>query len=133
VLRADAARRVAVVVTRGDAGTLQAMARACAALAREGAAIRIFFRDESIPSVCRSEARERMLPDALDASQQPAAAADILDGLARAGDVRFYACTSSLYLWGAGSGDLIPQITGPRGLIAFLAEDVAGATEVLSY
>jgi hypothetical protein len=31
------------------------------------------------------------------------------------------------------AGDLIPEIAGARGLIAFLAEDLAEATEVLSF
>jgi peroxiredoxin family protein len=53
--------------------------------------------------------------------------------LAAAGDVRLYACTSSMYVWGVSSQDLIPAMAGGRGLIAFLAEDLAGAADVLTY
>jgi peroxiredoxin family protein len=50
-----------------------------------------------------------------------------------AGDVRLYACSSSLYIWGVEAGDLDPAIHGSRGLIAFLAEDLAGASSVLTF
>jgi len=46
------------------------------------------------------------------------------------GQVQIYACTSSLYVWGLSSQDLLPSVTGGRGLIAFLADDLAEATEV---
>jgi peroxiredoxin family protein len=61
------------------------------------------------------------------------AVAAMLSELRAAGDVRCYACSSSIYLWGVSAGDLIPEIAGARGLIAFLAEDLAEATEVLSF
>jgi hypothetical protein len=38
-----------------------------------------------------------------------------------------------MYLWGVTADQLLPAITGGRGLIAFLAEDLAGATRALSY
>ena len=51
----------------------------------------------------------------------------------RAGDVQLFACSSSMYLWGVSAADLLPFMSGSRGLIAFLAEDMEDAAEVLSF
>ena len=59
--------------------------------------------------------------------------AEMLAALRDAGDVRLYACSSSLYLWGVAVSDLLPAIDSARGLIAFLADDVVGSDRVLSY
>jgi hypothetical protein len=125
-----AERRVAAIVTLGDAATLAQFARECGELAREGAQVRAFFRDESIPPICVDDVRRRLLPAPL-ANQGSAEA--LLADLAAAGDVRLYACTSSMYIWGVTGQDLLPSITGGRGLIAFLAEDLAGASQALTY
>jgi len=137
-------RRLAVVVTTGDVGALERMARASSDVARSGAAVRVFFRDESIPAICRLEAAARLLPGTPAGERQhrerpsgdptpPGPVEAMLQELTNSGDVRLYACSSSLYIWGVESSDLIPAISGARGLIAFLAEDLAGATEVVTY
>lgn len=115
-------------MSRGDATSLGQMAQVCERAAARGALVRVFFRDESIPAICRPE-----VAIALTGEPAPERAAAWLEMLARAGDVRLYACSSSLYLWGIGPGDLLPCISGSRGLIAFLAEDLTDADEVLSY
>ncbi|HWP28103.1 MAG TPA: hypothetical protein VNM50_01040, partial [Chloroflexota bacterium] len=48
-------------------------------------------------------------------------------------DVRLYACTSSMYYCDTQAADLIPEIDGPRSLAAFLAEDAAGASAILTF
>lgn len=121
-------RKVAAIVSRGDAGTLAEVTATCTRVAGQGEAVRVFFRDESIPSLCRAEIAISLMGQA-----GPAAISEELEALAGAGDVRLYACSSSLYLWGVRAGDLLPSITGSRGLIAFLAEDMDDAQEVLSY
>jgi peroxiredoxin family protein len=119
--------RVAAIVTTADPDRLAELAAACGAAARAGAEVRVFFRDESIPAIIRVEAAHRQGiapgPDV----------ADLLAELLAAGSVRLYACSSSLYLWGVSAEDLLPLLSGPRGLVAFLAEDVDGASEVLSF
>ena len=126
--------RVAVVVTTGDAARLLEMAGTCRAVAETGAGVRVFFRDESIPAIARADVATRLLPPELTPDE---ASADALQaafsGLASAEDTRLYACSSSLYVWGIGAADLVPAIAGARGLIAFLAEDLAGASRVLTY
>lgn len=122
-----AGQHIAVIVTGGDSAPLREIAAICQPAAAQGAAVRIFFRDESIPLICRPD---RAQP--LGRSPEPEVA-EILEPLRRAGDVRLYACSSSLYLWGLSAADLSPWIDGARGLVAFLVEDLGGASQVLSY
>jgi peroxiredoxin family protein len=122
--------RVAAIVTIGDPARIREVAAACASAACEGATVTLFFRDETIPLICSSEVAARLSgSNGVEAAESVAA---ILRELDAAGDVHCYACSSSLYLWGVSASDLIPEVTGARGLIAFLAEDLAEATEILS-
>ncbi len=47
--------------------------------------------------------------------------------------MRLYACTSSMYYCDTQAADLIPEIDGPRSLAAFLSEDAAGASAILTF
>ena len=123
--------RLAVVVTTGDSDALIAMAQACAAEARSGAAVRVFFRDESIPAICQPEVASRLLPTSDPIALRSVASA--LEELGSSGDAQLHACSSSLYIWGVEAKDLLPMVAGARGLIAFLAEDLAGANDVRTY
>ncbi|MPZ16015.1 MAG: hypothetical protein GEU73_16600 [Chloroflexi bacterium] len=136
--------RLVVVATSGDPATLAELAATCAAAVRAGTSVRVFFRDESIPSICKPSVARELAPGPVAAPEDlglsdtselgpesPVHAA--LDELSGSGDVRLFACSSSLYIWGVGGADLIPAISGVRGLVAFLAEDVAGAARVLTY
>ena len=49
-----------------------------------------------------------------------------------AGDVRLYACSSSMAICGVGLEDLIEGLE-VRGLTAFLLEDIASADRVLTF
>jgi hypothetical protein len=134
--------RVAAILTVCDLERLIALIDTCLKLARDGASVRVFFRDESIPFICLPATRRRLLGDDPDAREFSAPERVSHDGLAvclarrgelaGAGDVQLYACTSSLYLWGVTSDDLLPVLTGGRGLIAFLADDLAGASTMLT-
>jgi hypothetical protein len=106
---------------------LLSVAEACRAAANGGAAIRVFFRDESIPAISTDEAAAR-----LGFSSDPAVH-EAFAQLALQADTRLYACSSSLYVWNVRAEDLIPAIAGVRGLIAFLADDLTGADDIRSY
>jgi peroxiredoxin family protein len=121
-------RKVAAIVSRADAATVDALVAACQTAALDGEAVRIFFRDESIPSLCRAEVAVSLTGEA-----RQEIIGEKLETLARAGDVRLFACSSSMYLWGMSAADLLPFMAGSRGLIAFLAEDMEDAAEVLSF
>ncbi len=131
-------RQLAAIVTSGDPELMQEMVRVCSEAARSGTPVRVFFRDESIPAIARVDAPRAPgsggAATAPGLRQSPAQPVDaLLEALAAAGDVRLYACSSSLYIWGLEARDLIPAIHGSRGLVAFLAEDMAGAAAVLTF
>ncbi len=118
------------MVTVADLERIRQVAAACASAARAGHRVTLFFRDETVPLICRSETAARLLnPSGQETAQAVAA---ILHQLKEAGDVHLSACSSSLYLWGVDPSELLPEISGARGLVAFLAEDLAEATEVIS-
>jgi hypothetical protein len=121
---------VAAIVTLGDRETLGRFKDECEALARGGAELRVLFRDESIPAICVDDVRRRLLPKTREGETS---VETLLASLVAAGNVRLYACTSSMYIWGVTSQDLLPSIAGGRGLIAFLADDLAGAARTLTY
>lgn len=119
--------RIAAIVTTADSGKLRDLIKVCREAAADGSVVRVFFRDESIPAIGRPEVRIRLgIPELPDLAPP-------LGELKAAGDVRLHACSSSLYVWGMVPEDLVEPLDGARGLIAFLAEDLAGADQVLSY
>jgi peroxiredoxin family protein len=122
--------KLAAIVTTGDPARLAELVATCQEAADVGNDVRVFFRDESIPVLCRAEVRERLgLAEVEDDLNVEA----LLNALAGDPHVELYACSSSLYVWGVTGADLIPAVTGARGLIAFLADDLDGSTRVLSY
>ena len=122
--------RVAAIVTLGELTHVRRLASRCAEAARSGATVTVFFRDETIPLICRTDVAVRLTDAAgVEAGREVAA---ILADLKATGDVQLHACSSSLYLWGVTGNDLIPPLSGARGLIAFLAEDLVQADEILS-
>ncbi len=126
-------QRLAAIVTTGEADTLAEVVRAASDAARAGVAVRVFFRDESIPAICKPEVAAHVRPSSEASRRSDVATERALQELVDSGDVKLYACSSSLYVWGVEARDLIAPITGARGLIAFLAEDLAGAGQVLTY
>jgi len=122
--------RVAAILTVGDLEQLRPVLASCTDAARAGATVTLFFRDETIPLICRPEAAAELAAEPCIVAGRELAA--LLRELVRAGDVRCTACSSSLYLWGVSAGDLIAEVAGARGLVAFLAEDLADATQILS-
>ncbi|HZT07147.1 MAG TPA: DsrE family protein [Chloroflexota bacterium] len=126
--------RLAAIVASGGVETMAAVIRDCSVRARQGMQVRVLFRDESIPMVCVPDARRRILAPSvaaeIDANRDLQAG---LEELRQSGDVELYACTSSMYVWGITDADLGPAISGGRGLIAFLADHLAGAVLVVTY
>ncbi len=122
--------RLAAILTVADLERLRATLATCMEAARAGAAVTLFFRDETIPLVCTPEVAGQLVDEASVAVGREVAR--LLGELVAVGDVRCSACSSSLYLWGVDAGDLIPELAGARGLIAFLADDLAEADQILS-
>jgi predicted peroxiredoxin len=105
-------------------------------------AVRVLFRDEAVWKLTRSRAAEINLSETYRGHEGPVRErleAQHLDDLAqlladarRAGDVRLYACSSSMAICGVAADELLDGIE-IRGLTAFLLEDVAAADHVFTF
>jgi peroxiredoxin family protein len=126
---------VAIIVTRGDPTTLRALFDRCQAAQAEGQTLRVFFRDEAIPTLCQVSVAERLgWPDNVGGDAELSGwYRAALTELTAAGAAQLYACTSSLYIWGLTAAELMPCVTGGRGLIAFLADDLVEAAAVYCF
>ena len=136
-------KSLAVIVSGGSTNNLVQVLTLLMAAVHSDIKARVLFRDESV---------YRLTPSRINAVElSPAYAHDAagvaqrlkkhdladLQKLARdikaSGDVKYYACSSSLAVCGLKREDLIPEIDDVRGLPAFLLEDVAGAEKVLTF
>jgi peroxiredoxin family protein len=123
--------KIAAIVTTGQPDALLDLLERCAHRAADGAVVRVFFRDESIPALCAPEVAPRLgWPELAGGGEREARmVGEAFERLPGQGDAQLFACTSSMYLWGVAAAELRSGVRG-RGLIAFLAEDLEGADEV---
>ena len=136
-------RKVAVLVTRGELNhIIQVVTLLMAATVAE-AAVRVLFRDEAVLSITTRGARH--LP--LSARLRPHATAirarlkhhdmndlpTMLQTVKGHGDVRLWACRSSLLLYGVSADALLPEIDGVQGLTAFVIDEMATADQVWTF
>ncbi|MDP3704060.1 MAG: hypothetical protein Q8R78_06695 [Candidatus Omnitrophota bacterium] len=136
-------KSLAVIVSGGSTNNLIQVLTLLMAAVHEDMKARVLFRDESV---------FRLTPGAINRQEFTGAYQRDVDGVARrvakldltdlhklcrdikaSGDVRYYACSSSLELAGLKKLDLIPEIDEVRGLPAFLKDDVASADTVLTF
>lgn len=135
-------KTLAVIASRGSFNSLVQVVTVLMAAVGSGVAVRVFFRDEAVLKVTRTRAGEMDLSDAYreqEAAVRERLSAQGLSDLPRllrevreAGDVRLYACSSSMAIGGVRAEDLLDGIE-VRGLTAFLLEDVASADRVLTF
>ncbi|MBI3625643.1 MAG: DsrE family protein [Candidatus Rokubacteria bacterium] len=133
---------LAVIASRGSFNSLVQVVTLLMAAVGSGIAVRVFFRDEAVLKVTKKGAREINLSDAYRGQEAevwerlsaqgltdlPRLLADIKES----GDVRLFACSSSMAICGVRPDDLLDGIE-VRGLTAFLLEDVAAADKVLTF
>lgn len=133
---------LAVIASRGSFNSLVQVVTLLMAAVGSGIAVRVFFRDEAVLKVTKTGAREINLSDAYRGQERevrerlsaqgltdlPRLLADIKES----GDVRLFACSSSMAICGVRREDLLEGIE-VRGLTAFLLEDVAAAGKVLTF
>jgi peroxiredoxin family protein len=136
-------KSLAVIVSGGSTNNLVQVLTLLMASVHSDIKVRVLFRDESL---------FRLTPDRMNRPDYGAAYAHDAEGLSRrlkqldladlhklcrdikaSGDVKYYACSSSLALCGLKREDLIAEIDEVRGLPAFLLEDVASADHVLTF
>jgi peroxiredoxin family protein len=135
-------RTLAVIASRGSLNSLVQVATLVMAAVGSEVAVRVFFRDEAVLALTRARAGDVNLSDAyrgVEAATRERLAAQGLDDLPRlfreareAGDVRLYACSSSMAICGVRAEDLLEGIE-VRGLTAFLLQDVAAADHTLTF
>ncbi len=133
---------LAVIASRGSFNSLVQVVTLLMAAVGSGLAVRVFFRDEAVLKVTRTGAgeinlseiyrgQEREVRERLKA-QELTDLAGLLAGIKESGDVRLFACSSSMAICGVRAEDLLEGIE-VRGLTAFLLEDVAAADKVLTF
>jgi len=133
---------LAVIASRGSFNSLVQVVTLLMAAVGSGLAVRVFFRDEAVLKVTKTGAQEINLSDVYrgeeEAVRERLAAQDLTDlprlfsEIKELGDVRLYACSSSMAICGVKAEDLLDGIE-VRGLTAFLLEDVATAEKVLTF
>lgn len=133
---------LAVIASRGSFNSLVQVATLLMAAVGSGIAVRVFFRDEAVLKVTRSGAKEINLSEAYRgkegavlerlSAQGLADLAALLREIRATGDVKLYACSSSMAICGVRAEDLLEDVE-VRGLTAFLLEDVAAADKVLTF
>lgn len=136
-------KTIAIIVSGGSTNNLIQVLTLLMASVHSNIKARVLFRDESV---------FRLTPDAINRLELSGAYAQGADDVAQrlrkldladlhtlcrdvkaSGDVKYYACSSSLAIAGLKREDLIPEIDEVRGLPAFLIEDVATADKVLTF
>lgn len=136
-------KSLAVLVSGGSTNNFIQVLTLLMAAVHSDMKARVLFRDESV---------FRLTPAAINRLELSAAYAQGGEGAVQrlqkleltdvhklcrdikaSGDVKYYACSSSLAIAGLTREDLIPEIDEVRGLPAFLLEDVATADKVLTF
>lgn len=136
-------KSLAVIVSGGSTNNFIQVLTLLMASVHSDLVVRVLFRDESVfrltpEGIKRVELSANWQGDAetLQARLKRHDLADLqllLGQIKASGDVKIYACSSSLALAGLAREQLIPEIDDVRGLPAFLLEDVAAADRVLTF
>ncbi|MFQ5897061.1 MAG: DsrE family protein [Candidatus Methylomirabilia bacterium] len=135
-------KTLAVIASRGSFNSLVQVVTLLMVAVASGIAVRVFFRDEAVLKVTKSRASKINLSEAYRGREGPVRKRLETQGLTdlpqllrqsqELGDVRLYACSSSMAICGVGAEDLLDGIE-VRGLTAFLLEDIATADKVLTF
>ena len=136
-------KSLAVIVSGGSTNNLIQVLTLLMASVHSELVVRVLFSDESVFRLTPDGIKQLQLSanwqgdaEALRARLKQHDLADLqllLGQIKASGDVKLYACSSSLALAGVAREHLIPEIDDVRGLPAFLLEDVAAADRVLTF
>ena len=135
-------KKLAVLVSSGTRNNLAQVASLAMAAVLCDVSVSVLFRDEAAAAVTRDRI------DSLPVSPFFAADSDYAGRAEQAkmsdvtalfreakeeGEVKLFACTSSMFLAGVAREDLIPEIDEARGLVSFMIEEMEGADHVLTF
>lgn len=133
---------LAVIASRGSFNSLVQVVTLLMAAVGSEIAVRVFFRDEAVVKLTKARIGEITLSEVYAgqeagvrerlASQGLIDLAGVLQHLRESGDVKLYACSSSMAIGGVSAVDLLDGIEA-RGLTTFLLEDVAAADRVFTF
>ncbi|MGH7628722.1 MAG: DsrE family protein [Gemmatimonadales bacterium] len=133
---------LAVIASRGNFNSLVQVATLLMAAVGSGIAVRVFFRDEAVFKVTKTGAKDMNLSEVYrgheEAVLERLSAQGLIDlpsllrEVREMGDVRLYACSSSMAICGVRAEHLLDGVE-VRGLTAFLLEEIAGADRVLTF
>ncbi|MCS6817723.1 MAG: DsrE family protein [Blastocatellia bacterium] len=138
-------KKVAIIVSNGSFNNLFQVSTLIRALtASQETSVRVFFRDEAIVKVTRARINELNFSDLVRPMESEIMRrlreadfvdlhAFLRDSKEHGDDVRLFACTSSMYMYGVREEDLIPEIDGARTLTDFLLEEVSDAEKVFTF
>ena len=136
-------KSLAVIVSGGNSNQfLQALTLLMAAV-HSGVKVRVLFRDEA---VFRLRPSQISVPEFSEAYNKDKAGLErrlkqhdlndlhkLFRDIKASGDVRYFACSSSLAIGGISREELVPEIDEVRSMAAFLMEEVASADKVLTF
>ena len=136
-------KSLAVIVSKGRTNDFIQVVTLLMAAVHSELRVRVLFRDESVLRLTPDAINHIELSDAYRA-QEPAYRErlkkheledlrTLVAQIKASGDVKLYACSSSMALAGLKQQDLITEVDEVRGLPAFLLEDVAQADRVLTF
>lgn len=136
-------KKLAIIATRGDHNALVTVFTTVMAAAVCEIPVRILLRDEAVFKMTRNNVA-RINLSTVYAGLEPHITANLksaqLDDLPKVirdvkaqGDVKLFACTSSMAICGVGQEDLIDEIDEARGLTSFLLEEMEEADTVLTF
>jgi peroxiredoxin family protein len=135
-------KSLAVIVSAGSTNNLIQVLTLLMAAVHSEMAVRVFFRDESLYRLTPERINKLELTGRLAEDAQAAARLKKLDltdlhklvrDIKASGNVKYYACSSSMAICGLKREQLIPEVDDVRGLPAFLLEDVRTADKVLTF
>ena len=136
-------KSLAVIVSGGSTNDLIQVLTLLMAAVHSEIKTRVLFRDESLlrltPTMINKIELSAVYAAHAPGVEQRLKKHDLLDlhklcrDIKASGDVKYYACSSSMAICGLKREDLIPEIDEVRGLPAFLLEDVAAADRVLTF
>ena len=135
-------KKIAVLVSSGTRNNLGQVASLVMAAVLCDVSVSVLFRDEAAAAVTRGRIGSLPLSPffAADAGYagraEQAKMSDVAALFREAkeeGEVKLFACTSSMFLAGVSREDLIPEIDEARGLVSFMIEEMEDADQVLTF
>ena len=135
-------KKLAVLVSSGTRNNLAQVASLVMAAVLCDASVSVLFRDEAAAAVTRDRIESLPVspffaadPDYAGRAEQARMndVAALFREAKEEGEVKLFACTSSMFLAGVAGEDLIPEIDEARGLVSFMIEEMDDADHVLTF